>query len=376
MQCDYFDAGVCRSCTQIRVPYATQLESKDADAKALLHEHAQLRWLSPVASKESAFRNKAKIVVSGTHQNPVLGILNREGNGVDLSECPLYTFDILALMPVLRELIQRASLTPYSVPARKGELKNILVTASPSGELMLRFVLRSKKLLVPIRREISWLQQRNPAISVVSINLLREHKAVVEGGEEIILTEQQTLPMQVNGMDLHLRPQSFFQTNTAIAEALYAQGAQWVADAAPHTLWDLYCGVGGFALHSAQALPDASITGIEISEEAIASAQRTVDEKGLDNLTFIAQDATTFAVDAQELPECVVVNPPRRGIGEQLAQWLEHSGIQTVVFSSCNARSLVKDLEKMPSLKPVEGRVFDMFPHTNHYEVAVLLQRA
>lgn len=376
MQCDYFDAGVCRSCTQIQVPYASQLEAKDADAKSLLTRYAQLRWLPPVASEESGFRNKAKIVVSGTAQDPILGILDRDGNGIDLSQCPLYTFDILALMPLLRELIQRASLTPYNVPARKGELKNILVTASTSGALMVRFVLRSKKLLVPIRREISWLQEQNPAIEVVSINLLREHKAVVEGDEEIILTEQTTLPMQVNGMDLHLRPQSFFQTNTGIAEALYAQGSQWVADAAPSSLWDLYCGVGGFALHSAQAVPHAMITGIELSQEAIASAQRTVAEKELTNLTFKAQDATAFALDAQEVPECVVVNPPRRGIGEQLAQWLEESDIQTVVYSSCNARSLKKDLENMPSLKPVVGRVFDMFPHTNHYEVAVLLRRA
>ena len=55
---------------------------------------------------------------------------------------------------MLHELIQRADLTPYDIPARRGELKNILVTASETGELMVRFVLRSKKLLVPIRRRL------------------------------------------------------------------------------------------------------------------------------------------------------------------------------------------------------------------------------
>ena len=91
-------------------------------------------------------------------------------------------------------------------------------------------------------------------IAVLSVNLLREHVALIEGDEEIILTERQTLPMRVNGMSLHLRPQSFFQTNTQIAQAMYAQGREWVAQVQPRTLWDLYCGVGGFALHAAQVM--------------------------------------------------------------------------------------------------------------------------
>ena len=69
------------------------------------------------------------------------------------------------------------------------------------------------------------------------------------------------------------------------------------------------------------------------------------------------------------------VNPPRRGIGPDLAGWLESSGVRHVVYSSCNAESLARDLALMPSLRPVEARVLDMFPHTTHYEVLVLLAR-
>ena len=78
------------------------------------------------------------------------------------------------------QLIQRADLTPYDIPARRGELKNILVTASETGELMVRFVLRSKKLLVLIRRQLGWLQERLPKLAVLSVNLLREHVALIE----------------------------------------------------------------------------------------------------------------------------------------------------------------------------------------------------
>jgi len=47
-----------------------------------------------------------------------------------------------------------------------------------------------------------------------------------------------------------------------------------------------------------------------------------------------------------------------------------------VLYSSCNAASLARDLAAMPSLKPVKARVFDMFPQTTHFEVMVLLERS
>lgn len=377
MRCDYYDAGLCRSCTLIDTTYARQLAGKDADARALLEPFGDIEWLEPVGSSEENFRNKAKIVVAGTAENPTLGIIDRAGQGIDLRHCNLYDPAINRMMPVLEELIRTAGLTPYSVPNRRGELKNILVTVSASGELMIRFVLRSKKLIVPIRRQLGWLQEQIPALAVVSVNLLREHVALVEGDEEIILTDRQTLPMQVNDLTLHLRPQSFFQTNTEIAAALYRQGQEWVAKAQPGTLWDLYCGVGGFALHAAQVVgEDSTVTGIEVSAEAIESARRTVAEYGLDGITFAAGDATSFALEQAVPPEVLVVNPPRRGIGGELAQWIEKSGIDMVIYSSCNAKSLAKDLSAMPSLKPVTARVVDMFPHSTHYETIVLLQRA
>lgn len=376
MQCHYYDAGLCLSCTLIPTPYQQQLAGKSSDAATLLTPWDTLTWLDPVPSQETGFRNKAKLVVGGTSQHPTLGILDRNFTGIDLTDCQLYAPAVAATIPVLADLITRANLQPYKVATRKGELKNILVTAAETGELMIRFVLRSKKHLVAIRQELPWLQERLPALAVVSINLLREHVALVEGDEEIILTERTTLPMQVNDLTLHLRPQSFFQTNTAIAAALYRRGQSWVQEAQPSTLWDLYCGVGGFALHSAEVMPaGSSVTGIEISAEAIASAQRTVNERGLTGITFTSADAPAYATGSGQVPDMLIVNPPRRGLGAELSTWIENSGIEQVIYSSCNLPSLVADLHHMPSLKPTQGQVMDMFPHSNHYETIMLLQR-
>ncbi|WP_084125658.1 23S rRNA (uracil(747)-C(5))-methyltransferase RlmC [Demequina sp. NBRC 110054] len=381
MQCDYFDAGVCRSCALLETPYSRQLADKDDAVRRTLGATAEgARWLSPVASPEAGFRTKAKMVVGGTVEAPTLGILDAEGAGVDLQGCGLYPESLASAFAPLAEFVTRASLEPYDLPTRRGELKNILVTVSPDDELMVRFVMRSTESLARIRKHLPWLREQLPRLAVASLNVLPEHKAVVEGEREILLTERESLPMRLDALTLHLRPQSFFQTNTGVARELYRQAREWIAAADPADAWDLYCGVGGFAL---QALaPGREVLGVEVSEQAIASASLTRDElveagvPGADRARFLADDATAFALAQARAPELVVVNPPRRGIGPELAAWLERSEARTVVYSSCHPGSLARDLAAMPSLRPVEIRVMDMFPHTTHAETAVLLQRA
>lgn len=370
VQCDYFDAGVCRSCTLMGVDYDAQLAGKVAHAETLLAPWADAEWLPPMRSRPEAFRNKAKMVVGGTVEHPTLGILDAAGRGVDLQGCGLYPDELRAAFPAVARFVTLARLEPYDVPARRGELKHVLLTRAPDGRLMVRFVLRSQEAVARIRKHLPTLRADLPTLAVASVNVLPEHKAVLEGDLEIPLTEQQTLTMDVDGVALHLRPRSFFQTNTDVTAALYRQAAQWVATSAPTSVWDLYCGVGGFALH----LRAPHVVGVETSEEAVVSARATAAGLG-HPATFVAADATAWALAQPAPPDLVVVNPPRRGIGPQLAGWLEDSGVERVVYSSCNAVSLARDLAAMPSLAVREARLFDMFPQTTHYEVAVLLER-
>jgi 23S rRNA (uracil747-C5)-methyltransferase len=373
IHCPHFAAGRCRSCSQIALDYADQLAAKQAHCRAMLAAHAELIWLPSVASRQRGFRNKAKMVVSGSSQAPLLGIVDAAGAGVDLRDCLLYPPALQASFAPLAEFIARARIEPYDILSRRGELKYLLVTlAAHSGELMLRFVLRSQEPIGRIRRDLPSLQAALPGLRVVSANLQPEHKAVLEGEREILLSEHDRLTMKLNGLPLHLLPKSFFQTNDEVAEALYRQARQWVDALQPASMWDLFCGVGGFALHCASAERDT--VGIEISAEAIASAELSRAELGSPRLQFHSLDAAEFAAGGT-WPELVLVNPPRRGIGAALCRQIERSDSRWLIYSSCNAQSLARDLAAMPSLQPRQARLLDMFPHTHHYELLVLAER-
>lgn len=383
----------------------TQLAAKqDAVARRLGAHVPDTAWEPPAMSEPSHFRNKAKMAVSGTADAPILGLADRWGGAVDLRSCPLHAPAIEEALPVLAGFIGEAGLEPYSIPERRGELKHLLVTASPDGDLMVRFVLRSRRLVGRLRDGLTRLRGLLPTLAVASANIQPIHQAILEGDEEIVLTEEDSLLMRLSlpggsgagELVLQLPTRAFFQTNTAVAEELYATARDWAVDAPVgagpvRRAWDLFCGVGGFALALAEGArgddapgPGAtglSVLGMELSASAIDGARASAALAGLPpgRVRFEAGDARVLdPSEARELgglPDLLIVNPPRRGIGEELAEGIEASGVGRVLYSSCNPMTLADDLARMPSLRVRRARLFDMFPHTTHAEVLVELTR-
>ena len=136
-----------------------------------------------------------------------------------------------------------------------------------------------------------------------------------------------------------------------------------MGDLRPEVVWDLYCGVGGFALAAATAsTPPQRVLGVEVSDEAVASGRRSAAALGLGSVVELETGDATLVTDGERgRADLVVVNPPRRGIGE-LAGWLEASDLAHAVYSSCHVGSLAGDLARMPSWRVREARLFDMFP--------------
>lgn len=445
--CSLHDAGACRSCPDLARPLPEQLAAKQAQVAGLLADGpapvARDTWLPPAGSAPTGFRNKAKMAVSGSVSAPVLGLADRFGGSLDLRGCPLHVDAIQESLPVLGQLVTGLGLEPYHIAADRGELKYLLLTASPTGALMVRWVLRSHRHVGTLRRALPRIRRALPQLEVMSANIQPVRQAVLEGEEEILLglaegmSDRLQMDLLLPAQDVPGRPEgrkaeetvlplllptrSFFQTNTAVAEELYATARQWAAQwasrrradagwadagragtgwmaggragadagragagsergAVPLRLWDLFCGVGGFALALAShpALHGAQVRGVELSASAIHGAQASARLMGLDprRVWFEAGDARVLDPRSGDVPDLLVVNPPRRGIGPDLAQRIEASGVGRVLYSSCNPSSLVSDLAAMPSLRVRRARLFDMFPHTGHAEVLVELGRS
>jgi 23S rRNA (uracil747-C5)-methyltransferase len=118
-----------------------------------------------------------------------------------------------------------------------------------------------------------------------------------------------------------------------------------------------------------------SALGVEINPEAVERANRTAQTLGLTHLRFQASDASQVKSELEKMKaDLILVNPPRRGIGESLSL-IRESKARYLIYSSCQAETLAKDLLDLKDVFEVERvQLFDMFPHTEHYETLVLLK--
>ncbi|MFP7707974.1 methyltransferase domain-containing protein [Trueperella sp. LYQ141] len=371
LACEYFQAGQCRSCTEIRVPQNLQLAAKWERAKECIPAQ---EWLAPLPSRRDAFRNKVKLAVGGRRGEIRLGVMNPDATVSDLRYCPLPTPGIQYATRQLVRFLNEIDIAPYHIRTRQGLMKFVIVTESPDGELMIRFVARRRGVQGLLFKRLERLRELIPAAKVVSLNVQSEPAAIIEGPEEILISAQAELPMRLCAADkemtLYVRPQSFFQTNTDAAQALYTRAVEWLAPRV-HKAWDLYCGVGGFGL--ALALHGIQVTGIEVQEQAVAAAQRAADEYAEGRAQFLVGDAQTWPLSPDV--DAIIVNPPRRGIGTDLARWINDSEVEQVLYSSCNVESCARDIAQLSNYRVERAQVVEMFAHTAHFETICLLSR-
>ncbi len=240
---------------------------------------------------------------------------------VDLTELPALSRRVLprffaALPDALCPRPPVNALRQRRARARGAGSTYLLLTASQRGDdaaLLRALRSESQRWNSSARRALPLASRAQlPQLSVITANIQPVHMAIMEGEQENLLHRTAAGAGEVfNGVPLWIRPQSFFQTNPAVASRLYATARDWVRALPVQHMWDLFCGVGGFGLHCATP---TLLTGIEIAPEAIACAGDSQPRNwGSSNLHFQARWTRRSSPLTKRMPpQLVLVNPPRR----------------------------------------------------------------
>lgn len=384
LSCPYFERNSCRSCSLLELSLEEISLHKINALVEIVSQKAELssEVIKPLVSPGQIFpsRAKAKLSVSGSVDRPIIGLIDLDYQGRELLNCPLHFPVLNTIAERICQLITKFKLTPYSIVERTGELKALLLTCnSDQTEVMVRFVLRSRSLLKQLESVAAELQSAFSTVIkakvVVSANIQPKPAAILEGPEEIYFTELQQISQRYNDLTFLFSAQSFMQVTPSVAERLYRFVAEQVAQRGAKHVGEIYCGVGGFALSAARSAK--SVAGMELSSSAIQNARAAATLNGIENTTFVAGDATTFFDSFAETRfDLMVLNPPRRGVAAEVLEQITERNIETVIISSCNPESLVRDIQGLGSrYRSVSLSPFDMFPLTPHLEVVAVLER-
>ena len=377
MKCHYFLQKHCLSCDLLSHDYLSSITSKEQKLSHLFPEYvAKMKPSVICESGTEGTRNKAKLAVAFIHGEIEFGFYDHNMQFKKLEHCPLHAPAINDVLIVLKKQLSVHKIIPYDLVLKKGELKYLLITYSESAnELLLRFVLRSKESLSKLKKLTVDLVTHNPVIKVVTANIQPTHQAILEGDEEIVLTEHDCITHHFDQYSLFQGPRSFFQTNSAMALQLYRQFQKELSVLSVHSFLDLYCGVGAFSFFAEKYC--ANVVGIEISDAAIFYANKAREKNNSIGVNFSAMDVELFLINQQTASfDVMMVNPPRRGLNDSIIAHLMRLSPAYLFYSSCNAETLHRDIIQLETQYQLQSlQIFDMFPFTSHFETLAILKR-
>lgn len=374
----------CGGCCYRHIKYPAELQIKEErvrDALSRIGGFSDLT-LRPIlaASSRDGYRNKALLPL-GIDKNGSLQMGFYAVNShriVNCEDCRLQPEEFRLAMDVFRKWSEQYGDPVYDEASHSGRMRRLyLRKGESSGELMVCVVVNGNGLHHEAEL-ISMLREALPSLASVVINSNRERTNVALGKKCRTVFGTDTIRDTLCGLEFHLSPLSFYQVNRSQAERLYGQTAEYAALTGAETLLDLYCGTGTIGLSMARRA--RKLIGVEVVPEAVENAKMNAEINGINNAEFLCSDASQAAkllAERGEKPDIIILDPPRKGCGEDLIETVASFAPERIVYVSCDPATLARDLKKFAELgyPPVEATPVDMFPGTAHVEVVCLLSK-
>ncbi len=332
------------------------------------------------------YRNKAQYPVAPEKGGGLrIGFYAPKSHRVVAAEdCPLQDAAFAPIVKRLHQLLEQYAIPAYEEESGKGLVRHIYLRAGRvSGELLLTMVLNGDRL--PHAEEIvADLREKFPALVGILLNVNRANTNVICGDEWHTLWGKSSMLDTLCGVELEIAPAAFYQVNHDAAELLYRRARELADLQGDELLLDLFCGAGSIGLSMADGVRE--VIGIEIVESAVACAKQNAARNGIGNASFYCGDAedTERLLAAAEAargekitPDVVLLDPPRKGCGEELLAYIVRLAPKRIVYISCNPDTLARDCVTLTAAGYQLGDVtpVDLFPCTGHVESVVCLTR-
>ncbi len=368
----------CGGCIFLNINYEAELEIKRTLVSRAYSRHLQdaPEPMPVVASPETVhYRNK---VICPLSKNGKFGFYARASHrNIENSRCCLQDPSFEKYFTAAEKYIKENNVKPYDELTGKGIFRQLyLRAAQKTGDVCVCAVINGKTL--PNEEAFAATMARTGAASVY-INENSTRGNTVLGRNFRLLYGKERITDELCGIKYEISPRAFYQINRLQAEALYRHAISLAKIDSDDIVLDLFCGIGTITLLAAEA-GAKRVVGIEIVEEAIKDAQRNAVLNGLSNVDFFTADAadTLEIIEKCEgSPNIIIVDPPRKGLGEETVNAVAKLNPEKIVYISCNPETQAKDLLTLKAFGYVfdEIQPFDMFPKTQHVETVVLLTR-
>lgn len=381
--CPY--VGTCGGCALQDFAYRDQLAIKRERVQRALAALPHVPAIELVELEDPwRYRNKAELTFSESDGRLILGYHAARAfwRVIDLEDCLLLPQAAMRVVREVRDLAAGTSLAAYHPRAHQGFFRHLIVRHSRATGRVLICLVTAPGSREVIEQLAEQLMARQPAVCSVywGVTGRPADAAIPEALWRVKGAEY--LEDQLGPFRLQLHPLSFLQTNTVQADRLYRRMCEVLQGGSNRVAWDLYCGIGLVGLYLSSRM--GRVYGIDCEPHHLALAQRNAAANDVSNLEFRMGEVETLLTDRrfwlqEGKPDVVVVDPPRAGLHPRALNSLLAARPAQIVYLSCNVHTLVRDLQRLlagfPPYRLTTVQAFDMFPHTNHVELLVYLER-
>ena len=348
--CPYFYE--CGGCSIMDINYETQIDLKKNLIKNAIKKSAGivLEDLEIIESPEFRYRNKIRLQVDKDGGLNYLETYSKKM--VKIEDC-------LIANKIISENLSDIEKISIDINQKfEGIIEEISIRASKNNILLNLQGNFDNNAIAYIKEKYS--------SSNYSINLLIGRDLITISGEGY-------LDYKIGQKEFKISANDFYQVNDYQIENLYKIAREFLGE--NQKLLDLYCG----SATSSMSINDDHIVGVEINKNAIKDAKENAKRNGLHDYKFIAKNAKFIDSNfiKKEKIDAVTVDPPRAGLDKEVVKTIANSGIDKIVYISCNPQTLARDIKRFVDrgYKLEKIKAVDMFPQTMHVETVVLMTR-
>ncbi len=397
-KCQHY--GVCGGCKWQCLKYEEQLKAKQQQIIDNLTRIGKIEIpeVSPILGSEKIFeyRNKLEFGFSNrrwmTEKEISAGedITNKNALGfhitgafdkiLDIEQCHLMSNITNDIRNFIRDYALEKSLTFYDLRLNQGLLRSMMLRDSNTGELMvlMQFRIDTKEDKANALELLQAIADRFPEIT--SLLYVDNHKCNDTFGDQEIICFKGTdfIYEEMEELKFKVGPKSFYQTNTDQAYNLYKVARDFAGLTGNELVYDLYTGTGTIANFVSKKAK--KVIGIEYVPEAIEDAKVNSQINNIDNTLFFAGDMKDILnkdfINQYGRPQVIITDPPRAGMHQDVIDTILFASPDRIVYVSCNPATQARDLQLLDTdYKVIKIQPVDMFPHTQHVENVVLLEK-
>ncbi|MDD4823121.1 MAG: 23S rRNA (uracil(1939)-C(5))-methyltransferase RlmD [Bacteroidales bacterium] len=393
--CQHF--GVCGGCKWQCLQYEDQLFYKQKQIADNLTRigKVELPPISPIlgSEKTSFYRNKLEYTFSNkrwlTEEEVKQDVKYDQMNAIGfhiptafdkvlaIEKCWLQDDISNQIRNAIRDYAYEHSYSFYNIREQEGMLRNLVIRTSSTDELMVMLVVKGE-MNGELRRIMDFIANKFPQITSLLYVLNNKQNDSITDCPVVLFKGNDHIFEEMEELRFKIGPKSFYQTNSEQAYTLYKVARDFAGLTGNELVYDLYTGTGTIANFISRGC--RQVIGIEYVPEAIEDAKVNAELNHIDNALFFAGDMKDILneefISMYGRPDVIITDPPRAGMHPDVVDTILVAEPDRIVYVSCNPATQARDLALLDikySVKKVQP--VDMFPHTQHVENVVLLQK-